>query len=127
MLCAIISPLTAQTIDTLQIQNPPLVLPPAQVANVYVGLKLGEFYKTKYGDCMDIAKTLNEMIQKQKEDARTASLKLGRLNMEISESQSENLEKAVEIQQLKDKKTPWYRHPILYAVLGIGFGAYISK
>tara|TARA_R110000782_G_scaffold106840_1_gene195177 strand:- start:581 stop:760 length:180 start_codon:yes stop_codon:yes gene_type:complete len=33
----------------------------------------------------------------------------------------------VEIQRLKSKKTPWYRHPLLYGLIGFATGIYLMK
>jgi len=104
-----------------------LKLAPAQVKNVYVGLKEGEAYKQMYAECMAAAELINNTIQDINSDLRIAAAETDKLNAQIKAKNSELTAKELQIQALKDKKTPWYRHPITIAIIVFSAGVYIAK
>lgn len=139
-LCLSISKITAQTsndsiklpeaakIDSLVAKTPelePMVTPAEQVVNIYVGLRRGEIAEKRFADCLQIAKALNATIQTMNKEAQEAATDLTDLNSKLSDAEAEKLKNAVKIQELKDRKTPWYRHPITYFVAGAAVGGYI--
>jgi len=141
-LCANISKTTAQTsndsiklperaaIDSLATRTEELQsleLSPDQVINVYIGLRRGKIAEQRFAECMQTARQLNDIIQKQNQEAQTAASSLTDLNSKLSEAEAEKLKNAVLIQELKDRKTPWYRHPVTYFVAGMATGVYIMN
>ena len=139
-LCANISKTTAQTNndsiklpETAQIDRvatrteklPQTVISANQTVNVYVGLRRGEIAEQRFAECVKIAKQLNATIQAMNSEAQKAANSLTDLNSKLSEAEAEKLKNAVLIQELKDRKTPWYRHPITYFVAGAAVGGYI--
>lgn len=109
------------------VRNDSLILSHSQVRNVYKGLKEGEIAKQNLKDCLEIANSLNGIIQGQNDSIQASVLRINNLNTDISKANADYTKKSVELQQLKDKKTPWYKHPILYSVLGLLTGIWITK
>lgn len=107
--------------------NPPLVLQPAEVDNVYTVLKQGEWYKKHYNLCfLDLMK-LNQMIQDQnKENQEHAKIDAENLK-ELKDLYKQLKDKEVEIVELKHKRIPWYLHPLTYTGLGIIGGVWLAK
>lgn len=60
-------------------------------------------------------------------EAEEAAAKTKDLNRLIADRNADLTDKEVEIQILKDKKIPWYRHPITAGILGIALGVYIAN
>ena len=116
--CVSISQITA--LDSLKIS-------PAQVKNIYTGLKTLEITKTRLTDCISTANELNGIIQNQNKSIQSFGLELISLNSDLATQNDLLLKSAVDIQILKNKKIPWYKHPILYTVLGLVGGVYIAK
>ena len=118
--CAGISQITNQSNDSLCIS-------PNQIKNIYVGLKQGERAKQQLKDCIEIANSLNEIIQNQNDSIQVAGSKIIQLNSDITEKQDALTENAINIQKLKNRKTPWYLHPVTYTIIGIITGVFITK
>lgn len=104
-----------------------LKIAPAQVKNVYDGLKAGEAYKRQYSDCLEVSTTLNNIIQDMNKDLMAAAEDLNRLNLQIAVKQADLVEKEIEIQKIKSKKIPWYRHPITIGIVGFAAGVWVAK
>ena len=120
MLCVTISQITAQTNDSLKIA-------PNQVKNVYQGLQQRAQFKQKLSDCLETANSLNDIIQQQNDSLQVNAVKLVDLNKNLAAANANYIKKSEDLQKLQDKKTPWYKHPILYSVLGLLTGIYIAK
>jgi len=105
----------------------PLVLQPLQVFKIYVGLKQGEACQDKLNSCLGIAESLNGIIQQQNDSLQVAGLQVKQLNTELNAKQAELLNNAVKIQALEDKRTPWYRHPLTWSIIGLVSGILIVK
>lgn len=116
--CASISQITVH--DSLRIS-------PAQVKNIYTGLKQGEVFKQRLDACVLLKNELNNIIQEQNKFLQLNMSELSRLNADLATKNDLLLKSAVDIQILKNKKIPWYKHPILYTVLGLAGGIYIAK
>jgi len=125
--CVSISQTTDQLAPLLNQKRDSLKLAPQQVKNVYTGLKEGEAYRQLYTECLAAAGTLNNIIQDINADLRIAMSEADKLNAQIKAKNSDLTAKEVEIQALKDKKTPWYRHPITIAIIAFSAGVYIAK
>lgn len=102
-------------------------LTPDQVKNVYFGLKSAEIYKRHYNECLEVANSLNEIIQQQNDSIVAMDQRLEEFDYHINELYDERERSAVEIQQIKSKKTPWYRHPITLGILGFITGVWVAK
>jgi len=120
VLCVTISQITAQTNDSLKIA-------PTQVKNVYQGLQQGAQFKQKLSDCIDTANSLNELIQQQNDSLQSNAAKLVDLNKNLATANKNYTDTAVKLQKLQDRKTPWYKHPILYTIIGLIGGIWIMK
>lgn len=119
-LCATISQITAQTNDSLKIA-------PIQVKNVYQGLQQRAQLKQKLSDCLETANSLNDLIQQQNDSLQSNAVKLVDLNKNLATANKNYTDTAVKLQKLQDKKIPWYKHPVLYTILGLLTGIYIAK
>jgi len=120
----------SQTTDTLQPSkqnSPPLVLHCDQVKNVYKGLKRGENCESELKACKSIADSLNNIIQDMNKSTQAAAAETDKINMQIAAKNQDLIKKEIEIQVLKDKNTPWWRHPITAAIAGFALGVYIAK
>lgn len=104
-----------------------LCLDPVQVFNVYVGLKQNEANKVKLSDCIKTAKLLDEIIQKQNNELQNSLRELSKLNSDIEATGKKLSMAQLELEAIKNKHTPWYRHPLLYLGIGIIGGVYITK
>lgn len=105
----------------------PLTIQPEQVFNVYVGLNQGEQYRINYEKCFKAATELNNLIQQQKTEIKEFLRQQAEKDAKLNELQEDRIKSAVKIEKLENKKTPWYKHPILYFALGVGTGIYIAK
>lgn len=118
--CVSICQITVQINDSLTISA-------EQVKNIYTGLKTAEVTEQRLNECEKVANELNSIIQEQNESLQLSGLELSRLNIELSEQNDLLLKSAVHIQKLKDKKTPWYRHPVTWSIIGLIGGILIAK
>jgi len=119
-LCATISQITAQTNDSLKIA-------PAQVKNIYQGLQERAQFKQKLSDCLEVANSLNDLIQQQNDSLQSNANKLIDLNKNLATANKNYTDTAVKLQKLQDRKIPWYKHPVLYSILGLLGGIWIAK
>lgn len=110
-----------------QVINPPLVLQPDQVKRVYIGLKERDAYAQRFSDCIKSADSLNNIIQEQDYNLNLLADNLREYNNTIDSLYNERQRAAVEIQKIKSSKTEWYKHPILWGVLGLIGGILIVK
>jgi len=115
-----------------QTTNPPpsesnLTLSPNHVRNVYIGLKQGEACKIKLSEALRAAHSLDTLVQSLNTDLQAAVIQTRILNSQIDLKQAELLKKSVEIERLTNKKTPWWRHPITWGVLGFAAGVFITR
>lgn len=49
------------------------------------------------------------------------------LNDDIKKNTEERLKSELKIHKLENRKIPWYKHPVLYLVLGFGGGIFLMK
>lgn len=102
-------------------------LTPDQVKNVYFGLKSAEKYKKYYQECLEVANSMNEIIQQQNDSIIAMDQRAEELDYQINKLYDEREETSVEIQQLKSKKTVWYKHPVTLLVVGFITGVWVAK
>lgn len=113
--------ITAQTAnDSVSIQKP-------QIKNIYVGLKQGEAYRGYYFECLQFSNELNQVINNQDQELQKSLKQITVLNSGTEALNLKITASEVEIQRLKNKKIPWYKHPILYGLLGFIGGIYLIK
>jgi len=120
----------SQITDTLALQSKPIdsvSIARAQVSEIYKGLKRGESCEEELQECKSVANTLNNVIQDISTDLKVAAAESEKINLLISAKNSELIKKEVEIQVLKDKVTPWYRHPAVIGIAAFAFGVYVAK
>jgi len=98
-----------------------------QVSEIYKGLKRGEYCEAELNDCKATAGKLNDIVQDMNNNLQTAVVETNKLNSEIAAKNQDIIKKEIEIQVLKNKNTPWYRHPITAAIAGFVLGVYIAK
>lgn len=115
-----ISGITAQSKDSVSIQK-------TQIKNIYIGLKTGEVYRNYYDECLQASKELNQIIISQDLQLQKSVQKITDLNLNNEKLNGKITDSEVEIQRLKNKKIPWYKHPILYLLLGFSGGIYLMK
>jgi len=119
--------LTLPCVCISQVINPPLTLSPDQVKRVYIGLKERDAYAQRFNDCVKSADSLNNIIQEQDYNLNLLADNLREYNAKIDSLYNERQRAAVEIQKIKSEKTAWYKHPILWGVLGLIGGILIVK
>lgn len=108
-------------------QTTDLQINPGQVKNVYIGLKQCEVYKSRLADCILVANELNTKIQAQNDSIQKSVLATKLLLVENKELNEKYTKQSVEVQKLKNRKTPWYLHPITYTIIGFAGGVYLMK
>jgi len=110
-----ISKLTAQTKDSIKIA-------PYQIKNIYIGLKQGEQYKIKYLNCLDVSAKLDSIIQDQHKKTLLFASKISERDSLYSAINFQYAMKVAENERIKNKKIPWYLHPITYLLAGFTGG-----
>jgi len=119
--------LTMPCVSISQVTQDSLKIAPAQVKNVYNGLKQGEAYKKRYSDCLEATGTLNTIIQQQNDSLVSLSQKIEEYDYRLNEMYDERERAAVEIQKIKSEGVPWWRSPWLYGAVGLIGGILIAK
>jgi len=107
-------------IDSVSISKP-------QVKNIYVGLKQLESYRDYYHECLQVSNELNQIINNQDKELEKSLKQITVLNSGTEALNLKITASEVEIQRLKNKKIPWYKHPLLYGFLGFAGGIYLIK
>lgn len=98
-----------------------------QIKNVYIGLKQSEAYREYYYECLISSNELNKIIHDQDSELKKSLEQIKILNSKTENLNLKIIDAEVERQRLKDKKTPWYRHPVIYGLLGFIGGIYLMK
>ena len=120
-ICISTFPVFAQKqIDSVSISKP-------QVKNIYVGLKQLESYREYYNECLQVSNEMNQIINNQDQELKKSLKQITILNSDTEALNLKITASEVEIQRLKNKKTPWYKHPLLYGFLGFVGGIYLIK
>lgn len=113
--------ITAQTkIDSVSIQK-------QQVKNIYIGLKQAEAYRNYYLECLQGSNELNQIINNQDQELQKTLKRITILNSDNEALNKKIIASEVEIQRLKNKKIPIWKHPVLYGILGFVGGIYLMK
>jgi hypothetical protein len=102
-----------------------LKIAPAQVKNIYIGLKRGEVAQQRLDACYLVVTELNEIIQEQNKFLQFSLTELSRLNADLAIKNNQLMDSAVKMEKLK--KTKWYRHPITWSIVGLVGGILIAK
>lgn len=90
-----------------------ICLPRATYMEIYKGLKSDEYHRQKYSECLEIANSLNEIIQQQNDSLQ---FNIGRL--QETEYELDHLN--YELQQAVAKRpVPWYKSPWLWGGVGL--------
>jgi len=98
-----------------------------QIKNVYIGLKQLEAYKKYYYECLQGSNELNQIINEQDLKLQKSVKNIYNLNAKTDSLNKKIIETEVNIQKLKNKKIPFWKHPILYGLLGFVSGIYLMK
>lgn len=121
VICISTFQLTAQNkTDSVSVEKP-------QVKNIYIGLKQGEAYREYYYECLQVSNELNQIINKQDQELQKSLNELKLLNTYNEALNKQIIDSRVIIEKLKNKKIPWYLHPITYGLLGFAGGIYLMK
>ena len=121
IICISTFQLTAQNkTDSVSFEKP-------QVKNIYTGLKQGEAYREYYYECLQASNELNQIINKQDQELQKSLNELKLLNTYNEALNKQIIDSSVTIEKLKNKKIPWYKHPITYGLLGFAGGIYLMK
>lgn len=112
---------------TAQVNNDSVSIQKPQIKNIYVGLKQGEAYKNYYLECLQVSNELNQVINNQDQELKKTLKTIIELTASNEELNGKITKNEVDIQKLKNKKIPWYKHPILYFFIGTAGGIYIAK
>ena len=92
-----------------------------------MGLRSGEAYKQYYTDCLDVANSLNDIVQQQNDSLASLAQRLEEFDYHINELYDERERAALEIQKIKSKKIPWWRHPVTIGIAGFAAGVWVAK
>jgi len=92
-----------------------------------VGLKQGEAYKNYYFECLQVSNELNQIINNQDHELQKSLKQIVVLNSDTEVLNQKIIEANTEIKRLENKKIPWWKHPILYGLLGFVGGIYLMK
>jgi len=99
----------------------------SQIKNVYIGLKQLEAYKKYYYECLQGSNELNQIINYQDIKLKKSVKNIYDLNTKTDSLNKKIIETEINIQKLKNKKIPFWKHPILYGLLGFVSGIYLMK
>jgi len=98
-----------------------------QIKNIYIGLKQSEAYRDYYYECLQGSNELNQIINDQDVKLQKSVKNIYDLNAKTDSLNKKIIETEVSIQKLKNKKIPFWKHPILYGLLGFVSGIYLMK
>lgn len=98
-----------------------------QIKNIYIGLKQSESYKNYYLECLQVSNDLNQLINDQDRELQKSLKQITVLNSDNEILNQKIIDSEKRILELKNKKIPWFKHPILYGILGFGTGIYFMK
>ena len=104
-----------------------VTIPRTQIKNVYIGLKSAEAYKRYYYECIEGANQLNKIISDQDHELKASMEKIKSLNDQNEKLNSDILQAEKKLQSIQSRKIPFWKHPILYASLGLIGGIYLMK
>ena len=104
-----------------------MTIPRTQIKNVYIGLKSAEAYKIYYYECIESANELNRIISDQDQELKSSMEKIKSLNDHNEKLNSDILQAEKKLQSIQSRKIPFWKHPILYASLGLIGGIYLMK
>jgi len=99
----------------------------SQIKNVYIGLKQLEAYKKYYYECLQGSNGLKDIINQQDVRLQKSVKNIYDLNVKTDSLNKKIIEAEVNIQKLKNKKIPIWKHPILYGLIGFVSGIYLMK
>jgi len=99
----------------------------SQIKNVYIGLKQLEAYKKYYYECLQGSNELNQIINDQNAKLQKSVKNISDLNTKTDSLNKKIIETEISIQKLKNKKIPFWKHPILYGLIGFVSGIYLMK
>lgn len=105
---------SASAQDTLSLHR-------ATYAEIYKGLKAEEYYRQANTDCIEIANSLNTIIQQQNDSLQLSLNRLDEVNYELDYLNYQYQEAT------KARPTPWYKSPWLWSSLGLLTGILIAK
>lgn len=108
-------------------QNDSVSIHKSQVKNVYIGLKKSELYKEYYTECLQVSNDLNQIINDQDQELKKSLKQISLLNSDTEVLNQKIIYSEKQISRLENKKIPWYKHPILYVLLGFAGGIYLMK
>jgi len=86
-----------------------------------------ESYRNYYHECLQVSNELNQIINNQDQELKKSLKQITILNSDTEALNLKITASEVEIQRLKNKKIPWYKHPLLYGFLGFAGGIYLIK
>lgn len=112
---------------TAQIKTDSISIQKSQVKNIYVGLKQAEAYRNYYLECLQGSNELNQIINNQDQELQKRLKSITILNSDNELLNKKIIASNTEIQRLKNKKIPIWKHPILYGILGFVGGIYLMK
>jgi len=102
-----------------------LCLTPAQYKNIYKGLKTSNEYRLQYQQAYNAAQELNIIIQKQNDSLQVIYSRLTVLNLELNQAHEDLTVESVKIEASKPVK--WFKHPILWGIIGFVSGLLIKN
>lgn len=97
-----------------------ICLPRNMYIEIYKGLKSAYYYKQKHAECIDIANSLNEVIQQQND-----SLQLSIYRLQETEYELDYLNYQYQ-EAIKKQPVPWYKSGWLWAGVGLLTGLIIK-
>ena len=98
-----------------------------QVKNIYVGLKQSEAFREYYYECLQVSNELNQIINNQDSELQKSIKTVSGLNIKNDSLNKKITETEISIQKFKNKKIPFWKHPITYGILGFVGGIYLIK
>lgn len=84
-------------------------------------------YKKYYIECLQVSNELNQVINDQDQELQKSLKQIIVLNSNNEILNQKIIDSEKRILHLKNKKIPWYKHPVLYGLLGFTGGMYLMK
>lgn len=93
-----------------------ICLPKRTYIEIYKGLKAEEYYRQANADCIEIANSLNTIIQQQNDSLQISMSRLDEVNYELDYLNYQYQE------AIKSRLVPWYKSPWFWSGVGLFTG-----